>query len=122
MSGVIIFNIFLFSLLKKHLLYTCGKATCNINLVNSSKKKGYKKFKAESHCEYAINFDLRSAANMTKGMPCCNRPIFCEFQGCKRVIWSYNMDIHYSEAHDDETPEVFKISDEEKVSVLAFQC
>ena len=32
------------------------------------------------------------------------------------------MDIHYSEAHDDETPEVFKISDEEKVSVLGFQC
>ena len=27
-----------------------------------------------------------------------------------------------TEAHDDETPEVFKISDEEKVSVLAFQC
>ena len=30
--------------------------------------------------------------------------------------------IHYSEAHDDETPEAYKISDEEKVAVLALKC
>ena len=37
-----------------------------------------------------------------------------------RVILSYNMDLRYSEEHD-ETPG-YKISNEEKVAVLAFKC
>ena len=30
--------------------------------------------------------------------------------------------IHYSEAYNDETPEAYKISDEEEVAVLPIKC
>ena len=62
----------------------CGKATCNVNLVNSSKKKKEKKFKAESHCDYAVNLNLASAANVIEGIPCCNR--FANFKVAKELF------------------------------------
>ena len=45
-------------------------------------------------------------------MPCYHRPIL-------QCVTNLTITLRLI---DDETPEVYKISDEEKVSVLAFKC
>lgn len=100
----------------------CGKSTCTIDLVNTSKKQGDKKYKCKSNCDYASNFNLKSAETSTKGMPCCNRPIHCPLDQCNRVIWFYNLENHYNIDHKKKMPDSHQITDLEKTVVLKFKC
>ena len=73
----------------------CGKSTCLVSLVNTSKKRNERKYKVSSTCDYLINFNIKSAEKSSKDMPCCNRPIPCPYDECKQIVWLYNLPSHY---------------------------
>ena len=88
----------------------CGKSTCSVNLVNTSKKNNEKKYKVSSTCEYIVNFNLKSAEKLSDKMPCCNHPVWCPYEKpgkdggkgkkCTRAIWLYNIQSHYQIDHN----------------------
>jgi hypothetical protein len=75
----------------------CGRSgTCKTTLL---KKKTSNSIKSD--CPFFDKFSYKPAEKPTKGGPCTNRPILCQYPGCSgRVsIWSYNMRDHILASH-----------------------
>ena len=75
----------------------CGLSGCTIVVVSGRGKTA--SFIPDSNCPYNVRFPLKAAETSTKSGPCTNRPVCCD--GCKAVVWSYNVSYHYKHRHND---------------------
>ena len=88
---------------------------------NKQQEKGIPNYKATSNCEYCHFFNLKSAATATKRCPCTNRPIESPLDGCKVIVWSYNVAQHINADHNGENSQKYLINNKEKEDIRYFQ-
>ena len=96
-----------------------GLSSCIIGLTQGSSKGNTPRYKATSNCDYSHPFNLKSAENVTKTGPCCNRPVVCSIRVCSVVIWCYNIEEHVALYHKhEEATEYITITGKERTMVL----
>ena len=74
----------------------CGIIGCSEEIKQGSIKTI---FKPKSNCRYLYEFNFKSVAkkHLSEKSPCSNRPAKCKT--CDNVYWSYNLEQHYLESH-----------------------
>ena len=76
----------------------CGKDACETRMKSS--RKGTKTFISVESSDCPFYFDYgRSKAFNKKKNPTTNRIVACSVQGCKSLIWTYNLEKHFTEKH-----------------------
>ena len=76
----------------------CGKDACETRMKSS--RKGTKTFISVESSDCPFYFDYgRSKAFNKKKNPTTNRIVACSVQGCKSLIWIYNLEKHFTEKH-----------------------
>jgi hypothetical protein len=94
----------------------CGRIGCNIALKATSGKGKQTTYGPDSSCIYEASFSLGCSSSTHS--PSTNRPIECPH--CKLVLWSYNLQCHYSEKHqtsiapDIDAQEIIRIQNFKK--------
>jgi hypothetical protein len=94
----------------------CGRIGCNIALIATSGKGKHTTYGPDSSCLYEASFSLGCSSSIHS--PSTNRPIECPH--CKLVLWSYNLQCHYSERHqtsiapDIDPQEIIRIQNYKK--------
>ena len=99
-------HILIFKDIKMHanLCGFCGRIGCSIGLQATSGKGKNTIYGPDfSGCKYGTDFSLGCSSSATS--PSTNRPVECPH--CKLVLWSYNLQCHYSDRHHTSiAPEV----------------
>ena len=72
----------------------CGS---NLDLVTTNKNSTQASLAIHSTCPYYYFFQIKRNLVPSNKRPCTNRPTRC--LECERIVWSYNIKIHYSINH-----------------------